>query len=426
MRCDTAIAHLALLTTALSAPTQPEKRSFKVLVPRSAASLDGPTELAKAYKKHGWSLPSKAVSRVATSNITFSQKAATGSAPSTEGTGTENIPVKVGEADTQFLSPVTIGGQEFNLNFDTGSSDLWVFSNKLPKSQIGLHSAFDPSKSKTFQDLPGATFQITYGDKSHASGTVGYDEVKLGSVVVPKQAVELASVVSSSFAADHDSDGLLGLASSKISAVKPQKQLNFFENILPTLAAPVFTANLRHHTAGAYQFGHIDTDQFKGELHYSDVDETAGFWQFQSSLFAIGEDTNTKFTNPTASPAIADTGTTLLIMDDAVVQRYYANVEGAVNVEVRGGWHFPCSSQLPDLHVQLAPDFMGRIPGELINFSKTGENRKGPQCFGGLQSNNGGNIQIFGDVLLKSMFTVFEQQSRKVGGKRRVGFAPHA
>lgn len=425
MHCKTGLTLFALLTITLSAPTQPEKRSFKVVRPRSASarSLDGPTELTKAFNKYGWSPPSNINSHVAISNLSLSNKAATTSSASLKGTGTGIVPITAGEADTQFLSPVTIGGQEFNLNFDTGSSDLWVFSNKLSKSEIGVHAAFDPSKSKTFKEIPGSTFQITYGDKSHASGTAGFDEVKLGTAVVNQQAVELASLVSGSFLRDHESDGLLGLASSKLNAIKPKKQTTFFESILPSLAVPVFTANLRHHTAGAYEFGHIDTNQFKGDIQFSEVDPEAGFWQFESSLFAIGDDNSTKYTNPAASPAIADTGTTLLLMDDAVVSTYYSNVNGATNIESAGGWVFPCSSKLPDLHIQLAPNFLGTIPGELINFNAVSES--GATCFGGLQSNQGSGIQIFGDVMFKSMFTVFEQTGG-VGGKRRVGFAPHA
>ena len=425
MRCTTGLALFTFLSTALSAPTQPEKRSFKVQRPRSASvrSLDGPTELAKAFGKYGWSLSSNANTHVAISNLSSSNEAVTTSTASLMGTGTGIVPVAPGEADTQFLSPVTIGGQEFNLDFDTGSSDLWVFSNKLSKSEIGAHAAYDPSKSKTFKEIPGSTFQITYGDKSHASGTAGFDEVKLGTAVVKQQAVELASQVSGSFLSDHGSDGLLGLGSSKINAIKPKKQTTFFESILPSLAAPLFTANLRHHTAGAYEFGHIDTNQFKGDIHFSDVDPESGFWQFESSLFAIGEDTSTKYSNPTASPAIADTGTTLLLMDDAVVSTYYSNVNGATNIETAGGWVFPCSSKLPDLHIQLAPNFLGTIPGELINFNSA--STSGATCFGGLQSNQGSGIQILGDVMFKAMFTVFEQTGG-VGGNRRVGFAPHA
>ena len=78
----------------------------------------------------------------------------------TTATGTNN--------DAQFLSPVTVGGQEIVVNFDSGSSDTWVLNTGLPANAQRGHTVFDPSKSSTFKLLQGETFNISYGDGSTA------------------------------------------------------------------------------------------------------------------------------------------------------------------------------------------------------------------------------------------------------------------
>jgi len=100
----------------------------------------------------------------------------------------------------------------------------WVFSTSLSTSQLGDHSAFDPSKSTTWKELSGASWDISYGDGSGASGTVGYDTVDVGGATATSQAVELATVVSKAFVSDENNDGLLGLAFGKINTVTPTKQ----------------------------------------------------------------------------------------------------------------------------------------------------------------------------------------------------------
>lgn len=122
--------------------------------------------------------------------------------------------------ESEFLEKVTVGGQDLNLDFDTGSSDLWVFSDQLSQSAIGQHAAFDPQKSKTFQEMPGAAWEITYGDGSGAAGNVGTDTVEIGGATVTQQVVELATAISQSFAQDTNNDGLLGLAFSVLNTGK--------------------------------------------------------------------------------------------------------------------------------------------------------------------------------------------------------------
>ncbi|KAL8963166.1 MAG: hypothetical protein Q9193_000535 [Seirophora villosa] len=399
------LSGLILIPSVLAAPTQIEENSFTVRrrAVASPAGRNGIAALDRVFKKYGWAVPERINSKIhVPQNI---------STKNAEGEGT--VKATPEEADTSFLSPIKVGGQTLMMNFDTGSSDLWVFNTNLPPQITRGHAVYDPKKSSTFKPMPGARWKITYGDSSGASGVVGTDVVNIGGAKVAGQAIELATTVTDSFAEDVDSDGLVGLGFGSINTVKPQQQKTFFENVMPTLDRPVFTANLRHHTLGSYEFGRIDSTQFKGPLTYTKIDPSRGFWQVESTSFAVGD--GEKQSNPNASPAIIDSGTTLMLADDAVVRSYWRQVEGA-KMDEEGTVSFPCVADLPDFHIALGPTYMATIPGELMNFARLAPNT----CMGGMQSNQGQGIQIYGGVLFKSQFVVFD------GGNGTVGFAPHA
>ncbi|KXL46468.1 hypothetical protein M433DRAFT_49808, partial [Acidomyces richmondensis BFW] len=311
--------------------------------------------------------------------------------------------------DSEYLETVAIGTspQTLNLDFDTGSSDLWVFSTDLASSESAGHTLFDPSKSSTFQDYQGGTFSIEYGDGSSASGTVGFDKVNIGGATATRQAVEIATQVSGSFIQDTKSDGLVGLAFSSINTVQPQQQNTFFENVRDQLKSFVFTANLEDGSGGSYTFGEIDPAQYTGQIHYTDVDNSNGFWQFTSDSYSIGGTTSQC---TTCSPAIADTGTSLLLVDQDVAQAYYAKVASAQVSQTEGGYVYDCSETLPDFAVAVG-DFMASINGSKLTYAEVG----GGQCFGGVQSNSGENIQIFGDMFLKNYLAVFDGENTRFG-----------
>ncbi|KAG5973633.1 hypothetical protein E4U55_000345 [Claviceps digitariae] len=327
--------------------------------------------------------------------------------------------------DVEFISPVTIGGQNLNLDFDTGSSDLWVFTTQLDPAVRVNRRVYNASKSTTFKPLPRATFEVVYGDRSGAEGTVGTDVVDVGGVSVPSQAIGLATAVSFQFSGDQQSDGILGLAFSQLNTVKPQQQKTFFENIRNELAEPVFTVDLRKGTPGTYTFGRIDRSRFRGQLVWIPVNTTNGFWQFSSERFAImnNNNNNNNSNNTMRQPllstsgaqAIADTGSTLILADAKVVKAYYAQVQGAQEDQMEA-FTFPCNATLPDLALDVGNMYMATVSGRDINHLRT----ENGTCYGGVQATSPGQPAVFGDIFFKSQFVVFN------AGNNSLGMAPHA
>ena len=87
--------------------------------------------------------------------------------------------------DMKYLISVTIGGQNMNVQADTGSSDLWVFSTHLFRAEQKGHKIYDPCLSNTSKTLAGETWTSIYGDGSQgASGDVCTDIVAVGISVV--------------------------------------------------------------------------------------------------------------------------------------------------------------------------------------------------------------------------------------------------
>lgn len=190
----------------------------------------------------------------------------------TSSTGTEGeVPAEDIQNDSLYLCEVGVGTpeQKLYLDFDTGSSDLWVWSTELPESILSKASkenqqvAFDATKSSTFKKLSGETWKIQYGDSSSASGDVGTDTIDLGGLKVEGQAIELAKELSQQFAQGNGS-GLLGLAFSSINTVSPTPQKTPVDNIASQKGADqqVFTAYL-----GSWR----DADEAdKGEVSHAD------------------------------------------------------------------------------------------------------------------------------------------------------------
>lgn len=203
--------------------------------------FNGARSVYRTYLKYGIPVPDYLVKAVAQTDALHAAevKRTSGSAAA--------VPIDA-EVDIAYVTPVTIGTppQTLNLDFDTGSSDLWVFSSHTPPSQMSGQKIYAPNKSSTAKQLADHTWSITYGDGSASKGIVYTDNFTVGGLTVESQAVQCAQQVSTSFTSETRLDGLLGLGFSTLNTVSPKSQLTFFDNAKTGLDSPVFVVDLKY------------------------------------------------------------------------------------------------------------------------------------------------------------------------------------
>jgi Eukaryotic aspartyl protease len=148
--------------------------------------------------------------------------------------------------------------------------------------------------------------------------------------------------------------------------VKPTAQTTFFDTAINqgALSQNVFTVDLKKGAPGTYDFGFIDDSKHTGEIAYTPINDGQGFWEFTGTGYAVGDGSF----QDASIDAIADTGTTLILIDDNIVSDYYGQVEGAKYDSTQGGYTFACDTTLPDFTLGIG-DAQAVVPGSFINFA---------------------------------------------------------
>jgi hypothetical protein len=218
--------------------------------------------------------------------------------------------------------------------------------------------------------------------------------------------------VSDTISSDNFFAGILGLASSSANTVKPNRQATFLDNVKDELKEPVFTANLKKGVPGNYNFGYINESEYIGDIAYTPIDLQTPYWQIVLSGAQIGKDGEFR---EVPVRGIVDTGTTLLLMPQEIVDAYYAEVPGSFFDRTSAVMVFPCGQTPPDFIFGVG-EYRGIIPGHYMNYAPL----NGTHCFGGLQSSQGIPFSVFGAILIKAQFVVFDR------GNLRIGFANKA
>ncbi|KAM3470587.1 hypothetical protein MY5147_006301 [Beauveria neobassiana] len=295
--------------------------------------------------------------------------------------------------DGEYYAEVLVGTppQKINLLFDTGSSDLWLFGADVSGEVDNGQAKWNHTSSSTAKLVQGGKWSIGYGDGSGAKGTIYKDTVSIAGASIAGQGVEYATTVYPQYNGDNilgvPVSGIVGFGFDNINTASP-KQKTLFSNLKPHLDQPVFTVDIKHRADGTFGFGFIDDSKYTGDITYTNVDSSGGFWTITSTGYQIGDD---EFVE-TEYSGIVDTGGSSFEVPSAAYQAWRSKFPaGAITAQT------------------VLPDFTFGIEGARIRVP--GNNLKEKKSDGtyGLNIYNGGaNSAFFGSPSLTGAYVVFE------------------
>ncbi|KAI0650674.1 acid protease [Trametes meyenii] len=316
--------------------------------------------------------------------------------------------------DLLYIANVTVGGTEYPLQLDTGSSDLWVKGASSPL----------PHSNQT-----SLTLNVTYGIGS-TYGHISYATVEFANITVPNQAFIDASVANNPILS-YGVNGIVGLGFTKLSSVDSAlsgsgksdgKSLlyNLFED---NPSEPNFIAFALQRTTdgggdveGSFSIGEYDED-------YKDVANSPKIptfpvsdptrWTVLLDAFLVGSKSVSLTTTVADAPSdkavvMLDSGTSYTYAPKEACDAMYSGVEGASYNSALGQWVVPCDAEV-DVALQFGSSVYPIHPLDVTPISLSDQT----MCVGSFvpQTVSVGAGQfdwLIGDNVMRSLYTVYD------------------
>ncbi|GJE96850.1 aspartic protease [Phanerochaete sordida] len=304
---------------------------------------------------------------------------------------------------------ITIGtpATTYAVQFDTGSSDLFVPGPTCSDANCQGHAQYFPGSSSTSLDV-----QKTFLIRSPFGAVDGeqYDDtVTISGLPSLKQRLGAASSYPSGYSKPYfPPDGVMGMAYQSISVFDAPP---VFQSLVAQkqLTTPAFSFKLTQADAELF-LGGANSDHYTGNFTYVPV-TTKGYWQVK--LDAVSVDGRTPIGNVRS---VIDTGTKLIATRPAEARQLYGAIKGSKDASrtIGAGFYtFPCASTL---NVSLT--FGGRSFGIAPSLFNLGPASSGSSdCIGAIVGQNSLSFWNIGDTFLQNVYSTFDL------GNDRVGFA---
>ncbi|TFK51942.1 Asp-domain-containing protein [Heliocybe sulcata] len=293
----------------------------------------------------------------------------------------------------------------YTVDFDTGSSDLFLPGSDCHTNCAG-HKVYNANASSTSADVH-KSFSLAYGDGSTVSGEQYNDTVTIAGLTAKQQRLGAASTYSSGFSKENFvPDGLMGMGYQSISEYNAPP---VFSSLVAQgqTSQPVFSFKLAR-SGSQLTIGGSDSSLYTGGLTCIPVTQQ-GYWQTVMDNVKVN---GNRVTN--SIHAIIDTGTTLVVGDEATVDEIYAAIPGSRPAILEVGLGFftvPCNN-IPKLGLSFGSATFNISP-QTFNLGR--ESAGSDRCVGGLvASPSATDFWIVGDVFLQNIYTVFDMGRNEV------------
>ncbi|KAF7971953.1 hypothetical protein HWV62_19417 [Athelia sp. TMB] len=378
-----------------------------------------------------------------------------------------------GLSDQEYLTDISIGGQDFKVLVDTGSSNTWLAEKDFkctnltgylePQSTCAFGPLYDPKSSTTYTPDPNQNFKISYGDGAHLTGTVAFETITVGGMTVKRQ--EMGVVNNAAWEGDTVSSGLIGLAypgaTSVYNGTNPNKdgpanyapynplfntalaegviKKPYFSVALNRGASPANENSTYDPNMGYLAFGGIAPLNTTGNAvtvpvrrtNFSPAGNKTDYYFYtvdiDSYIFPGSNATGLGLTG-SGKQAILDTGTTVNWVPTELAKAYNAQFEPPATYDEDQGYYFvQCNATVPEFDVVIGGktftiDARDQILRWLWNTNESGEEL----CISGTQ--DGGDpsdpttIYIMGGVFLHNVVTTFNVKNNVVTVTQREAY----
>jgi len=354
----------------------------------------------------------------------------------------DSVAVNLGNARSQglYYANITVGTppQEFQVQIDTGSSDLWIPSKnavfcEATRSEDSpcIGGTFDSAASSTVQVVGANQFNISYVDGSGTTGDYITDTFSIGGGKVENFQLGLGKDTSIGI-------GIMGIGYNTSEAntftgngtAYPNLPFAMVDNGLINSEAYSLWLNDLQSNEGNILFGGVDTAKYTGDLISVQVYPSSRSKQFSSftvaftSLSATSSSGTDQLTPSNyAAAAILDSGTTITLLPDDVAQAVFDELGATVSAQL-GAVVVPCS--LADNSGTLNYGFGGPggptikvsvndlvLPLVLRNGRRPTYTNGEPACQLGIQP-AGTKPVLFGDTFLRSAYVVYDLANNRI------------
>ncbi|KAJ6500476.1 aspartic peptidase domain-containing protein [Mycena sanguinolenta] len=312
-----------------------------------------------------------------------------------------------------YVLPATIGRQDFEFIWDTGSSDLWVVDTSCQEGDCTSVPRYSQQLSDTLISTE-QPFKLSYLT-GNVEGEIIYDTVRVGEYQVQSQALATVYQTADLDLASTATSGIAGFCFPGSAAIPAAAGATLLENLLSAFPPDqqYFAFLLpRDGSTGSLTLGSLNPTLVPDPtlINYSPVVRTGleyDYWKLSLQHLTVDGRpfpiSSSRVPGAVTPIAILDTGTTLILGPSEDVKAFYALFGTAARNDPVNGYQIRCTRAVP-VGLVLGAHEYPLHPADIA----WAEGAQDGWCTGGLQANDNVNAGdwLCGDTFLRNVLAV--------------------